>query len=102
MPVVVFESRGGPALVVSSPRGGRVLDLCDEYDAPVPFSCRSATCGTCRVHVLEGGTLFEPPAREEVELLRLMGDDPGRHRLACQARLRPGEGRVRIRACLAT
>jgi len=101
VPLVVFESLGRPALVVSAPDGGRVLDLCDEYGAPVSFSCRGATCGTCRVHVLEGGSLFEPAGKDEVELLRLMGNDPASHRLACQALLRPGTGRVRVRAVVA-
>jgi ferredoxin len=52
------------------------------------------------MQVLEGATSFEPPAAAEIELLQLMGDDPARHRLACQARLRPGAGRIRVRACL--
>lgn len=100
MPIVVFESPRGPALVVSVPGGGRVLDLCDQHRAPVPFSCRSASCGTCRVHVLEGAALLEPPGGSEIDLLQLMGDDPAHHRLACQAYLRSGAGRLRLRACL--
>jgi len=50
------------------------------------------------VRVLEGGSLFEPAAKDEIELLRVMGDDPACHRLACQALLRSGTGRVRVRA----
>lgn len=98
--MVVFESLHGPALVVSAPAGGRVLDVCDAHDAPIRFSCRSATCGTCRIQVLEGASLLEPAEASEIELLNLMGDDPARHRLACQARLRPSDGRVHVRACL--
>jgi ferredoxin len=100
VPLVIFESLDGVALVVAAPDGGRVIDLCDDHDAPVPFSCRNASCGTCRLHVLEGAPLLEPAAKHEIELLQLMGDDPASHRLACQARLRPGAGRIRVRACL--
>jgi ferredoxin len=98
VPLVVFESVGEPPLEVDAPEGGRLLDLCDERRAPVPFSCRSARCGTCRLRVLEGAEILEPPAELEADLLRLMGDDPARHRLACQAFVRRGTGRLRVSA----
>jgi ferredoxin len=98
VPVIVFLSPGGfPAVEVDAPQGGRLLDLCDEHGAPVPFSCRSASCGTCRVEVLEGTELLEPAADDEIELLGIFGDDPRHRRLACQARLYAGTGRVRVR-----
>jgi len=99
MPLVVFESaEAGTATVeVDAPEGARLVDLCDEGAAPVPFSCRSASCGTCRVDVLEGGDLLEPPRDEELDVLDIFGDDPGRRRLACQAQVRSGGGRVRVR-----
>jgi 2Fe-2S ferredoxin len=85
---------------VEAPEGGELVDICDHYLAPIPFSCRSASCGTCHVAVLEGAEWFEPPAEEEAELLQLLGGE-GPHRLACQARLRAGDGLVRLRAVLA-
>lgn len=98
MALVVFESLDGePSVSVEAPSAARLVDLCDEESAPVPFSCRSACCGTCRVLVLEGGDLLEPPAEDELEVLEVFGDDPGAVRLACQARLRSGIGRVRVR-----
>jgi ferredoxin len=100
MPVVVFESSEGPAVSSDAEHGARLLDLCDEVGARVPFSCRSATCGTCRIDVLEGAPLLEPPGADELQVLRLSGDDPARRRLACQARVRPGPGLVRVRAAL--
>ena len=98
MPLVVFESTQAPAVEVNVPAGGCLVDLCDELGAPVPFSCRSATCGTCRVEMLEGAELLEPPRADELDVLRLFGDKPSRVRLACQARVRAGGGRVRLRA----
>src|SRR5690606_34619412 len=53
MPTVRFLSDEGD-LEVDVPEGGPLVDVCDEHDAPVPFSCRSASCGTCRLDVLEG------------------------------------------------
>jgi ferredoxin len=97
MPFVVFESFVGPAVEADAPDGGRLIDLCDEGHAPVPFSCRSASCGTCRVDILEGAELLEPPQYEELEVLDLFGDNPAHRRLACQARVRPGLGRLRVR-----
>jgi ferredoxin len=96
---VVFESteRGVAAVEADAPGGTRLVDLCDERNAPVPFSCRSASCGTCRLDVLEGAELLEPPRDEELDVLDVFGDDPSRVRLACQARIGPGAGRLRVR-----
>jgi ferredoxin len=97
VPVVVFESPHGPAVEVSAPDGGPLVDLCDALCAPVPFSCRGANCGTCRIDVLEGGDLLEPPEDDELDVLILFDDFPSRRRLACQARLRGGAGTLRVR-----
>ncbi|MFZ5895612.1 MAG: 2Fe-2S iron-sulfur cluster-binding protein [Myxococcota bacterium] len=89
----------GRAKRVDAPEGGELVDICDEYLAPIPFSCRSASCGTCHVQILEGAELFEPPGPAEAELLALLGGGPD-HRLACQARIRSGPGVIRLRAVL--
>jgi ferredoxin len=97
MPLVVFESPDGASVEVDAPEGARLVDLCDERGASVPFSCRSASCGTCRIDVLEGGDLLEPPRDEELDILDIFGDVPSRRRLCCQARVAAGPGRVRVR-----
>ncbi len=98
MPLVIFESlEGGPPLAVEATSAGALVDLCDQELAPVPFSCRSACCGTCRVSILEGRELLEPAEEDELEVLAVFGDDPADVRLACQARLRAGAGRLRVR-----
>ncbi|HET9931484.1 MAG TPA: 2Fe-2S iron-sulfur cluster-binding protein [Polyangiaceae bacterium] len=84
---------------IDAPEGGELVDICDEYLAPIPFSCRSASCGTCYVQVLEGGELLEAPGPEEAELVALLGGGAD-HRLACQARVKPGPGLIRLRAVL--
>ena len=70
MPTVHFEGNiFGEDSVAEVPDGGALVDVCDKTSAPVPFSCRSATCGTCRVEVLEGAELFHEPEPEETDLL---------------------------------
>jgi ferredoxin len=98
MPRVLFEATEEmPAVEAEASAGTALVDLCDERNAPVPFSCRSASCGTCRIDVLEGGELLEPPRDEELDVLDIFGDDPKKRRLACQARLTEGAGRLRVR-----
>jgi ferredoxin len=97
MPVIHFEGNiFGDDCEVDVPEGGRLADVCDAAGAPVPFSCRAATCGTCRIEILQGGELLEPPSGPEAELLRALGDPP-EFRLACQAELKRTEGFVRLR-----
>lgn len=97
--LVFVANRFGGEKRVEVPDGGEIVDICDQYFAPIPFSCRSASCGTCQVEVLEGEELLEPQNAAERDLLPLLG---GKGRLACQARVRPNvEGVIRIRSVLA-
>ncbi|MCS6857576.1 MAG: (2Fe-2S)-binding protein [Sandaracinaceae bacterium] len=73
--------------------GTALVDVCDEHpEAEVPFSCRSASCGTCRVRVREGMEFLSPPADDELDVLSVFGDGPD-VRLCCQLKVR-GEGRI--------
>src|SRR5882724_13324979 len=97
MPTIEFEGNFfGDDQTVDAPDGGAIVDICDESTAPVPFSCRSATCGTCRIEILEGSDLLEPREEAEADLHDILGD-PENVRLACQAKLKKGPGVVRIR-----
>ena len=97
MPTVFFEGNMfGPDCRAEVAQGTRLVDVCDRVQAPVPFSCRSATCGTCRVEVLEGTELFEPRESAEAELFEALGDPPT-YRLACQATIGGGDGVIRLR-----
>jgi ferredoxin len=74
--------------------GAQLVDVVDDHpEAEVPFSCRSATCGTCRVRVVEGAGALAPAADEEREVLALFGDPP-EVRLCCQLRLTGDTDRV--------
>jgi ferredoxin len=97
MPTIQFEANFfGDETEADAPLGGALVDLCDAVEAPVPFSCRSATCGTCRIEVISGLELFAAPGPDETALLAALGDGPT-IRLACQAELRSGPGVVRLR-----
>jgi ferredoxin len=94
--VHVLGNTLGPACIAHAAAGDALVDVCDEARAPVSFSCRSASCGTCRVEVLEGAELLTVASREEREVLELFDARPT-ERLACQARLACGEGRLSLR-----
>lgn len=97
MATVEFEaSAAGPGTIASASPGERLLDVCDASQAPVTFSCRSASCGVCRVEILEGDGELSPPADDEREVLAIFDAGP-RERLACQARFAPNAVRVRLR-----
>ena len=98
MPEIVFEpSAAGPGSSATVEGRTRLVDVCDDTGAPVEFSCRSASCATCRIEVLEGADLLEPPREDELDVLDVFGGAE-RHRLACQAVVRPGPGLLRVRA----
>ena len=99
MPRIDFEkSLAGPAASIDLPDGGALMDACDEVAAPVPFSCRSTSCATCRIEVLTGIELLEPAGEDELGVLAIFGDDPTKRRMACAARVLPGPGLIRVRA----
>jgi 2Fe-2S ferredoxin len=99
MPTVVFESHDAKKSTrVEAPNGGQLADLIDDNDAPIPFSCRSASCATCHIEVLEGETILAEPEDEELDVLDAIMSKPPRFRLACQAKCKPGPGTVRVRA----
>lgn len=67
--------------------GDRLIDLADDQaEFGVPFSCRSANCGTCRVAIVRGAEVFEPATDDERETLEAFGDGP-EVRLCCQLRV---------------
>jgi ferredoxin len=98
VPKIEFlASPAGSAKSVEAPEGGSLLDLCDQHLAPIPFSCRSATCATCQIEVVSGAELLEPPGAAEQDLLDIVGG-PSNSRLACQAVVKPGPGLIRLRS----
>lgn len=99
MPEITFESSdGSQKKTVNAPGGGALADLIDDHAAPIPFSCRSASCATCHIEVLEGAEALLPPEDEELDVLDAIDSKPPKYRLACCAKLKAGAGTVRVRA----
>jgi ferredoxin len=94
--IIVEQNLAGPQKSIDAPEGGSLMDIADEQWLPIPFSCRSASCATCHVEVLEGADLLDQPGADERDLLDVVGGPAG-SRLACQLRISPGPGLVRIR-----
>ncbi len=67
--------------------GTRLIDLTDRFpEASVPYSCRSASCGTCRVRVLQGAAGLSAIEEDERDVLDVFGDEED-VRLCCQLKL---------------
>ena len=82
MAKVRFEPAG---VEVEVSPGTAFVDVCDDNpETEVPFSCRSASCGTCRCRVLTGAEGLNKPEDDELDVLEVFGDGPD-VRLACQA-----------------
>jgi 2Fe-2S ferredoxin len=84
MTIVRFEPAG---YEVEAKAGTRLVDLTDDHPrAEVPYSCRSASCGTCRVLVVEGMEGLSEPDDDEQDVLDIFGNEAN-VRLCCQISL---------------
>ncbi len=64
--------------------GTALVDVCDDHpEAEVPFSCRSASCGTCRCRVKQGMEGLSKAQDDELDVLEVFGDGKD-VRLCCQ------------------
>ena len=82
---VRFEPSG---FEVDAEPGEAIMDITDANPAAeVAYSCRAATCGTCRVEVLQGGDALSTADEFELEVLDIFGDTPDKFRLCCQTKL---------------
>jgi 2Fe-2S ferredoxin len=95
---LIAEARDGRVIEVEAALGTSLLDASDGPEAPIPFCCRSASCGTCRVEVLAGADGLSQPEEDELDVLSMYGESAERVRLACQAKLCVSGANVRVRA----
>ena len=95
---LIVQARDGRAIEVETAVGTSLLEASDGPDGPIPFCCRSASCGTCRVEVLEGADCLSRPEQDELDVLHMYAESAERVRLACQARLCVSGANVRVRA----
>jgi ferredoxin len=79
--------RIGDDLTLTLRSGERLIDICDRSATPISFSCRSGSCGTCAIRVLQGMANLSPlNEKEEIVIADLEAPDP-HIRLACQVRI---------------
>jgi len=70
--IITFATARAPdraPVEIAAPNGGSLADLCDEHAAPIPFACRDANCGACRVEVLEGASELCEADPDEARLI---------------------------------
>lgn len=70
-------------LLVEAPPGTSLQAIADAAGADITFGCRTGSCGTCRVRIVEGLHHCSEPNPEERDFLQGLGA-PADHRLACQ------------------
>ena len=70
-------------LLVEAPVGTSLQRIADAAGADITFGCRTGSCGTCRVRVVEGQEYCSEPGPEERDFLKGL-DAPADQRLACQ------------------
>lgn len=94
MPIVSSQPK---TIEIRAKCGERLLDVVDGGSKPdILFECRGATCGTCRVRILEGAHLIEPPSTLETQTLASLPGACMHDRLACQIRFKASQGALRI------
>ncbi len=70
-------------LLVEAPPGTALQRIADAAGADITFGCRTGSCGTCRVRIVEGLSHCSEPGPEERDFLKGL-DAPADQRLACQ------------------
>jgi adenylate cyclase len=97
VPIVRFEPLG---VEIDVAPGARILDVADEHpQVGIPYACRGANCGICRVRAEQGASLLQAPGPRELRLLERL-DSGSDVRLGCQIRItdEPGsESRLILR-----
>ena len=68
---------------MEAPAGTSLQRIADAAGADITFGCRTGSCGTCRVRVVEGLGHCSETGPEERDFLKGL-DAPADQRLACQ------------------
>jgi 2Fe-2S ferredoxin len=69
---------------ITTAAGRNFTEICDDYDTPVFFGCRAASCATCMIEVTRGMEFLSPVTHEEEVLLDILAEGNKKARLACQ------------------
>ncbi len=63
--------------------GDYLLDLSEEHDLAIKYSCRAGACGACVIDVSETPDALNSMTGREKRTLETIGADLSRHRLSC-------------------
>ncbi len=91
MAEIVFESDN---ISKEVPDGSKIATVADEVQASLPFGCREASCGACKLLVLEGMENLEDVIDDEIDVLGQGKIDEG-YRLGCQIIIKSGKVVIR-------
>jgi ferredoxin len=91
MAEIVFESDNISKQV---PDGSKIATIADEAQATLPFGCREASCGACRLLVLEGMENLSDVIEDEIDVLGQDKVNEG-YRLGCQISIKSGKVVIR-------
>jgi len=68
---------------VTCEKGRHLIELCDEGQSEVRFSCRAGACGACLIDVAHTPDGLSPMSAREKRTLERIGANLNHHRLAC-------------------
>lgn len=76
------------------PDGSKIILIAEEIGASLSFGCREASCGTCRVYIVEGRKNLKPFENDETLVLGQEKINEG-YRLGCQLVIKSGQVIIR-------
>ncbi len=88
----VFFSNTGEEVEVEE--GASLKEVTREKGWPIAYGCEDGVCGTCIVEIEEGAENLSKIGDVEAQTLEVMMMNDGKHRLACQCKVK---GDVKIK-----
>jgi ferredoxin len=84
-------------LAINVKPGKTIQDIVEASGSALPFGCRDGECGTCVVTIESGMEFLSPVTDKEVAVLKTVGEQSPKARLACQMKIVEHSGLVRIK-----
>ncbi len=84
-------------LAINVHPGKTIQDIVEASGSALPFGCRDGECGTCIVMIESGMEYLSEVTAKEVAVLKTVGEQNPKARLACQMKVIQPNGLVRIK-----
>ena len=85
MPKVTNQSTGDTEEVAE---GAELKDVTKDAGWPIAYGCEDGVCGTCIIEVTDGAENISEKGDVENQTLEMMMMNDGKHRLACQCKVK--------------